>query len=75
MGVQPPGQLPFVVPQLSRSLLCSPASVRSALSRMNESKATPDPVPSRFQRTLVQVLIVQGVALTLLGLLQAFYTR
>jgi hypothetical protein len=42
---------------------------------MNESDSAPDAAPSRFQRTLFQVLIVQVVALTLLGLLQAFYTR
>ena len=57
------------------SLPCSPASIRSALSRMNESEAAPDAAPSRFQRTLIQVLVVQVVALTLLGLLQVFYTR
>jgi hypothetical protein len=37
------------------------------------SDATPDAAQSRFRRTLVQVLIVQAVALSLLGLLQAFY--
>jgi|TARA_B110000263_G_C15250837_1_gene484004 hypothetical protein len=42
---------------------------------MNETEATPDATPSRFQSTLIQVLVVQVVALTLLGLLQVFYTR
>jgi hypothetical protein len=42
---------------------------------MNESEVAPDAAPSRFQRTLIQVLVVQVVALTLLGLLQVFYTR
>jgi hypothetical protein len=38
------------------------------------SDATSDAAQSRFRRTLVQVLIVQAVALTLLGLLQVLYT-
>jgi hypothetical protein len=45
--------------------------------RMNDSNShsdvTPDAAQSRFRRTLVQVLIVQAVALTLLGLLQVLY--
>ena len=49
---------------------------------MNHSPATPDTpsndtssddTRSRFRRTLAQVLIVQAVALTLLGLLQVVY--
>jgi len=43
---------------------------------MNDSDsldATPGAAQSRFRRTLAQVLIVQAVALTLLGLLQVFY--
>ena len=41
---------------------------------------TPAPQPSatenaRFQKTLSRVLIVQVVALTLLGVLQALYNR
>jgi hypothetical protein len=40
---------------------------------MNDSNTDPDAARSRFRHTLVQVLIVQTVALTLLGLLQVFY--
>ncbi len=38
--------------------------------------STPEtPQPSRFSATLARVLIVQVVALTLLGFIQVFYNR
>ena len=40
---------------------------------MNSPPSPPDGPPSRFRSTLVRVLIVQAVALTLLGLLQLVY--
>jgi len=41
---------------------------------MENPASGPDP-RARFRRTLIQVLIVQAVALAFLGLLQLFYTR
>lgn len=41
---------------------------------MDESEPTPEEAQARFRRTLIQVLIVQVVALTLLGLLQVGYS-
>jgi hypothetical protein len=40
---------------------------------MNAPEQSPEVGQSRFRRTLIQVLIVQAVALTFLGLLQVFY--
>lgn len=40
---------------------------------MTDPDGAPMPPESRFRRTLVQVLVVQVVALTLLGLLQFYY--
>lgn len=40
---------------------------------MPNSIPTPDRPPSRFRATLIRVLVVQAVALALLGLLQLVY--
>ena len=40
---------------------------------MTDIELTPDAAKARFRRTLIQVLIVQVVALALLGLLQVHY--
>lgn len=41
---------------------------------MNRPRLDPDSPRARFRRTLVRVLVVQGVTLALLGLLQIIYT-
>lgn len=41
---------------------------------MNDSELSPEAARARFRRTLVQVLVVQVVALVLLGVLQYMYT-
>lgn len=41
---------------------------------MNDVELSPEAARARFRRTLVQVLIVQVVALLLLGALQLAYT-
>ena len=41
---------------------------------MPQRDSSPDNAESKFRRTLVQVLIVQVVALALLGFLQLRYT-
>ena len=41
---------------------------------MNDVELSPEAARTRFRRTLVQVLIVQVVALLLLGALQLAYT-
>jgi hypothetical protein len=40
---------------------------------MTDIELTPDSAKARFRRTLIQVLIVQVVALALLGFLQVHY--
>lgn len=40
---------------------------------MTDTELTPEAAKARFRRTLVQVLVVQVVALALLGLLQIRY--
>ena len=40
---------------------------------MTDIELTPDAAKAKFRRTLIQVLIVQVVALALLGLLQVHY--
>jgi hypothetical protein len=37
------------------------------------SRATPEPGEARFRATLVRVLVVQAIALALLGLIQVVY--
>lgn len=44
------------------------------LHRMTDPAPNGDSSPDRFRRTLIQVLIVQGVALGALGLLQYLYS-
>ena len=41
---------------------------------MNDPELSPEVARARFRRTLAQVLVVQVVALALLGLLQFMYT-
>lgn len=41
---------------------------------MNDPQSTREAAEAKFRRTLIQVLIVQIVALALLGLLQIGYT-
>jgi len=40
---------------------------------MNAPEQSREAAQARFRRTLIQVLIVQAVALTFLGMLQIFY--
>lgn len=40
---------------------------------MSQNDPPPEAAESRFRRTLIQVLIVQVVALALLGFLQVYY--
>ena len=40
---------------------------------MTDTELTPEAAKARFRRTLIQVLVLQVVALTLLGLLQIRY--
>lgn len=40
---------------------------------MTDTKLTPEAAKARFRRTLIQVLVVQLVALALLGILQIRY--
>jgi len=47
--------------------------IPSASPPMSDTDLTPTAEKSRFRRTLIQVLVVQVVALALLGLLQIRY--
>lgn len=42
---------------------------------MSQDDSPPEAAESRFRRTLIQVLIVQVVALGFLGFLQIYYNR
>jgi hypothetical protein len=60
-------------PSDTTSVVISRRSRLSRSYRVTDLELTPDAAKARFRRTLTQVLIVQVVALALLGLLQVHY--